>query len=99
MDIKQDIIKRLGPDIIDNDKPSQVVYWPNGKIRYFKWYDKCGNYHRDKDLPAYEEFYESGIILSRQWYKNGVLVKREEYRTDGRLIEYIDDEDLLMDYV
>jgi len=73
MDIKQDIIKRLGPDIADNDKPTVVDYWPNGNIRLNEWHNKEGQIHRDNGLPARKWFYENGNNGSCLWYKNGQL--------------------------
>jgi len=78
MDLKQDIIKRLGSNVVN------VEYWPNGIVKYRSWY-KNSQCHRDNDLPAYEEFYENGNIRYRNWYKNGVFVKRKEYRLNGSL--------------
>jgi len=85
MDIKQDIIKRLGPDD-QSDKPRYIGYWPNGNIGCLFWW-KYGQYHRDNDLPAFEGFYSNGNILIRKWYESGKMIKQEFYNENGDIIK------------
>lgn len=89
MDIKQDIIKRLGPDIIDNDKPSRIRYWPNGNIQYKVWLNEVGLIHRDGNLPAYEVYNDDGRIRGRSWYINNRRIRHEEYDENVSIIESV----------
>jgi len=86
MDIKQDIIKRLGTDIADNDKPTIVKHWKNGRIATRRWY-KNDQLYRDNDLPASEWFYENGNISYRFWFKDGVQIRSEHYDENGEIIK------------
>jgi hypothetical protein len=84
MDLKQDIIKRLGPDIVDKDKPSEIGYWPNGNIKWREWCSNCG-FHRDGGLPAYERFYENGSIERREWRQYGKIIMAKNYNERGEI--------------
>lgn len=39
-----------------------------------KWI-KDGYLHRDRDLPAYIEFYDEGNIKMQIWYQNGIIYR------------------------
>jgi len=84
MDIKQDIIKRLGPDIADNDKPTEMKFWQNGSLYYRHWRNQKGDFHRDNDLPAYEHYWPNGNIKTLKWYRNGRLIKKKRYGKTGK---------------
>jgi hypothetical protein len=54
-------------------QPSVIYYDKNGQVMEQYW-NKKGKLHRDKNLPAYVEYY-NGQILEQQWYKNGEYIK------------------------
>ena len=87
MDIKQDIIKRLGRDDPESS-PNRFEYWRNGNVKRHAWV-KFGRYYRNDNLPTQEEFYKNGNIKSRSWCKNHKLVKKEKYDLSGNLIDFI----------
>ena len=54
----------------DNDLPSQVDFYDNGKIKNRYWH-KNNKLDRDNDLPAYIKYTDSGQVDAMVWYKDG----------------------------
>ena len=52
------------------DSITSIIFTSNS----CKWL-KDGFLHRDRDLPAYTEFYEEGNIKIQIWYQNGVIYR------------------------
>jgi predicted phosphohydrolase len=80
MNLKEDIIKRLGSDVVNVD------YWPNGIVKYRTWY-------RNGVCIKSEEYGEHGMVKVREWMNGGHFFSREEYDENGDRIYYEDGKD------
>ena len=79
-------------DLVKNEeenKPTQIVYYPNGNISYKSWF--INNKHHNENGPAYIKYDKNGNVKYKAWWindkchnDNGPAVIR--YDEDGNII-------------
>lgn len=83
---------KVNGELHKEDGPAKFLTTKNGRVISEEWYIH-GKRHRDHDLPAFIQYYNTNEVVEQSWYKNGVRTRDNNqpafirYYRNGHIME------------